>query len=439
MSKRFSDYTVGDMHRLNYSLLRNNLDEEDIQPMVDAIKYAVKMSSVLNKNIDEWRVIEAFGTGDGVSITTDMNKINRILVEYKQINSDSKLICDINHNRKQLVECVSDKSSRIAKVNAEIDSLNARIQRLSSDCVRLSERVRVSVSNLNELRSIDPDVSFIDKIKELEELDFFTFSSMTISNHIPRYAVLSFITNNVLVNNEVYLGSYRVDLTLRGSGTTIKVYKHNNNTVSDGYYHPYISSDGGICWGNVNTQASDLMKDGKLFELMSLLKLLLITYVENTTPWQALMYFEVAIKLNKFKEIYNHIVDLHHDNKDIIESDMDMIYYPVKLVVPDNGYGTGQTLFIRPADSSSSTVNVYNTDGRYELDVAFNKLDVGELTLAGYKRALEDSVVILNDAISNKYEEGYKELDRPIEKRLRIIANINLELNDITKLANIQC
>ena len=72
----------------------------------------------------------------------------------------------------------------------------------------------------------------------------------------------------------------------------ISVHTHKDNVYSrTGYYHPYICSNGEICWGNAASAARDALAKGEDIPGDGLLQALLMTYTPEATPYAHLAEF----------------------------------------------------------------------------------------------------------------------------------------------------
>lgn len=101
--------------------------------------------------------------------------------------------------------------------------------------------------------------------------------------------IMSEVNPTAGIERRVNLGKYLAHYYVKT--TTLQVHRHQQNAIAGGHWHPYINSNGNICWGNAATSATALLTKGQLYEVFSLLASLLMTYSPTATPYQRLLEF----------------------------------------------------------------------------------------------------------------------------------------------------
>jgi hypothetical protein len=359
MSKRHVDYTMSDLVRLKYSLFTGNLPEEKAQTMISAMEYAYKIASAMGKNIGNWRVIEAFGSGNGVSVVTDLSTINRIVCTHQQIDGDSELVKMLNEKAKDISTFVSNKSALIREEEQRIEGSLIFIQRKSQEMMSRYENIYRSRQRIIEISSSDMSTPIVSALKLLDGSDFITYKSHTLGTN---FLSISFKTEPIIINrgmdNELYVGTYIIKFKFGKSGHRVYVHCDNDNIFHKDYYHPYVDTSGSICWGNATNQAGELLTDFKFTELIGLLKQLLTTYSDDTTPWMSLNKFHQSKAYTAVTSIMSQIRLPEYSKIRVVWND---IYYtPAVVRLPTCGMEIGQHAWIRLYDSYTAAVSVYN-------------------------------------------------------------------------------
>jgi hypothetical protein len=337
VSKFQGDYTVGDMLRLNYSLFRQKHTDEECQPMIEALQYAVRMSHVMGKNIQGWRVLSAFGTGEGVKISTNIATINKALATYKHVDDDNKLITDLDRNVRLITQASSSNRARVIQITKSIESCSNDLRNYINKASSLSSSIRQYKLDLAEAESREDQSPLIAAMRDVADVGFFNYQSFDTGTSTVTFV---FTTDDVIINkglpDELFLGNYQLIIESTPSKLVLRVYQNEGNINVGGYYHPYISSNGEICWGDAVGIATKYILDTNIAGLMGLLRMILTTYSTDTTPWQGLDKFHSAKLMLPFIRLYNQYYGA-----------TDIERLPVKLAVNVGDYIAGEIVFAR--------------------------------------------------------------------------------------------
>lgn len=273
----------------------SRMNEENREKQIMIINYIEQLASSTGINIDDWNIMEVFGTGTGNNLVTDKRAINRILFDrFKSKNVEEK-----SASNTTIAQEAQDAINKIAE-----NILNERKRRLSDDLASILNNVQErynrylrALTDANSKRlellaltsGAGPDIS-----KEIEIIcatDFWNFES---ANN--RY--ICFVTAQDVVNTfkkpsagvdiSVNLGKFRAKYCVEGG--YIKVEPAGNNVWCREYTHPHISSEGGICWGNAGSTANSMLTSFKIADAYNLLASLLVTY-SNENPYAELGSF----------------------------------------------------------------------------------------------------------------------------------------------------
>lgn len=325
MGKHNGDYTVSDMLRLDYSLWREQLGtkEEERRVMIDALQYAIKMAHVMGKDIKHWKLLSAFGTGEGVKITTNLGNINKALATYTQADEDNELLKTIERNIKNITGVCGDVSRKIAGLESNLSSYENSYRTACNQVVEYSRKIREYNQLIEDLKSREGQTPIINKLRELSSMSFFNYVRTDVGT---RRIDIIFKTDKVIINqgkaDEMDMGTYIVRLRLENGSVYYSVLPSEGNTTVDGYYHPYVNSSGSICFGDVSNRVGDMLREENLLGVFGILRQLLITYSRDTTPHMGLDRFLEFKNVKPFFDLSERYVSrMSHDH-----------YLPVKLL-----------------------------------------------------------------------------------------------------------
>ena len=134
----------------------------------------------------------------------------------------------------------------------------------------------------------------VDEIQKIVSLGFLGNPSLKEEDNSVQFTTINDVIitqGNIFVN----FGRYKVIVSLFDGWS--KVYPHERNIMCNGFYHPFISSTGSICFGEQTDIAHDYIKNGKVLEYSKLLESLLTTFDEDSNPYCQLVHFDKAYKL----------------------------------------------------------------------------------------------------------------------------------------------
>lgn len=154
----------------------------------------------------------------------------------------------------------------------------------------------------NELKSLDDAKKALDgfksgwtyfeQIQRIHAAGFWKFHDFV-------YGTAYFDTVNPIrlreeaLKIDINMGFYTV--TFQPESKKFRVScKSGNAKTSDGFFHPYISRDGEVCWGNAAERAQKLFTENNLEEIMKLLANIMSFYHTDSTPWRRLKEFVPA-------------------------------------------------------------------------------------------------------------------------------------------------
>lgn len=261
----------------------SRMGEENREKQIMIVNYIEQLASSTGINIDDWNIMEVFGTGTGNSLVTDKRAINRILFnKFKDRSVEEKpagagtVAPEAQQAINNLAETILNErkrelSDRLANCLGSTEERYRRYLRALSDAVKINMELAAMSTGTG------PDIS-----KEIETIcatDFWNFEKATGNK-------ITFVTAQDVVNTHkrpsagldisVNLGKFRATYDVECGN--IRVEPAGNNIWHREYTHPHISAEGSICWGNAGSTANNMLAAFKIADAFNLLASLLVTY-----------------------------------------------------------------------------------------------------------------------------------------------------------------
>jgi hypothetical protein len=274
------------------------IEGDELKAQLKAVDYIEQMANLLSIDLSRVDILETFKSREG-----------KILQEKKAINAKLQTLCTF-----QSVERDANEVERAAMATMERAlrrSQSARLDRLTREYTMYLERINSRVLALREtqasawrtqetLMALRKQSFTAEQIDLIRKNDFWEILGARGEDYI------EFRTKNDLVMThknpsagldiQVNLGKLIAELSLPDMWFSLRPNKDNvgNLFTRNGYYHPYASTSGSICWGNADGEAARLMASGKIHEALVLMQGLLTHYSPDTTPYESLENFHNA-------------------------------------------------------------------------------------------------------------------------------------------------
>jgi len=197
------------------------------------------------------------------------------------------------------------KARNLQKLNARITEIDDTIYNRNRSLEDYYRRIReLLASNKQQIKAKElliaqrdtNELNFpiVDEIKKIVSLGFLGNPSLKAEDNSVQFTTMNDVIitqGNIFVN----FGRYKVIFSLFDGWA--KVFPHERNIMYNGFYHPFVSSSGTICFGEQTDIAHDYIKNGEVLEYSKLLESLLTTFDENSNPYCQLRSFDKEYKL----------------------------------------------------------------------------------------------------------------------------------------------
>ena len=287
--------TMAEMVSNNYQIF-NRFNADKKQELIDTVNYIRMVASTTATPIAHWDIRELFGVrAEGTNeLITDKREINRRF--WKQVDVDKEAappepppasvaelteaftakLADIS--RRKLERARASMQSEVDRYNREAREHVARFERAAQEAYKASERLAQSTGE-----PLDLSAEFAEIARSgFYQLQLDQCTDTVLTFHTPP-VTMDYVQRDAATPPPVELGSYRVTFNIDNSA--LRVLRLESNRVSHGHYHPFISSDGDVCWGNNSNEAATLREQHRWAALFTLLANLLQRFDTTSSPY----------------------------------------------------------------------------------------------------------------------------------------------------------
>lgn len=152
-------------------------------------------------------------------------------------------------------------------------------------------KLRDFKQELEGVKLIGPKLDSVNLLWQIEELTKLGYTDLFWDNIANRISMitpkitLNYFNNQAGITQSVYMGKFRV--SLRIDTFRVYVYGSDDAVAVDEYYHPHVSVDGGVCFGNAAHIIDSARTDRDLFTMFKTTLDILREYNDDN-PFQAL-------------------------------------------------------------------------------------------------------------------------------------------------------
>lgn len=250
------------------------------------LNYLSDLANNTGHNISHWNLDEIFvSDGKLIGSPTEINKRFFERIKIEAVVSDPKLTSLSVEDAEKIA--VFDRKVLAHQRATFDDKISTELGRIKELCGSIMQRQAI----VKEYRDKKSSLKVVTStwVNDVLSLGFFTLHEVG-----PEYdPYILFTTRPVVLSQKradgvelrVPFGVYTVKVLPLSS--SIFLNKGKDNVTIGGYWHPFVSDRGIICWGTAQQAVSDMIGNGQWFEVMRLLASLLTTY-PGTTPYRSL-------------------------------------------------------------------------------------------------------------------------------------------------------
>lgn len=240
-------------------------------------EYLEQLSQQTGTVIDGW-TLDAF---EGID-PSDRRAINRVFFARK----DATPTLDPRDEERLAVAGEALEEVRVTRLNELRENKETYMRNARTSIASHKSHVSRAWNVQKEIFALEgrPASYVIDEVKKVIASGFWKFHGYEDNCLQLETAVEPVMTDiNPAVNRNVRLnmGTYLGVLNVRQMSMHVERFKQNPVT-DGGYFHPYVDSEGDICWGDSGGPASNLLAEGNISGIYELLANLLTTYGTGT-------------------------------------------------------------------------------------------------------------------------------------------------------------
>jgi hypothetical protein len=226
---------------------------------------------------------------DGSYIHTDTGKINEIFFERKRNGAggvtitDPYLLDSLRALRDDPGYITNQMNRTVAAKQKVLEDLSAQVENSLKEVIH-ARRV------LSEFNKNPVDIpGHIDRIHNSGFFKLKALQNETLVFHTVNPVIVQHVNDRAGVRFSVKLGRFEVRYTI--STGDLRVLPYSDNIIVDGYYHPHVSTDGKICFGEILFTVIRYLGAADVFSVMSRVQAILMSY-NDANPYVALIHFK---------------------------------------------------------------------------------------------------------------------------------------------------
>jgi hypothetical protein len=296
--------TVAQLKRANFKFWNSQFTSADmtseqanevsalIESQSVALNYIEHLAASTSTDISAWNILAVFSTNE-CEIETDRNRINELFFEA---TSEIKLATRPNVDQATLKQEILESCKELGEVQLQRrkESMQQKLEEQRDAIQHCQERLNSAVSTAYEtkqtIESFNGQSILSDEIEKISKNQFWQFEKLVGDQDSP---ILYLQTSAECVvrhrNDSLNFGKFRAKISL--ADPSIRVLPLSNNLHCNfRYYHPHVSGDGAVCWGNASGTVNDNLVDGKVSDVVQLLQSLLM-YYNADNPYESFESF----------------------------------------------------------------------------------------------------------------------------------------------------
>lgn len=266
-----------------------------------SLQYIEGLAARTGVDISAWDLLEIFG-GEGrreYDLLKDKNAINKIFFEREAQFRESG-DANIQHIKSMVGVRAREISQALrARRATQLERDYAgQMQQVMGYAANMEDYLRRANVTWKQIQDVKGQTSNLeDEVVAVLRENFWKYRDFNGANILYETAsdiILTEVNPSAGLDIRVNLGKFVAEITLENCNLRMypmcTIVRGSPNVDVDGFFHPHISGDGTVCWGDVKTKALGFQSRGELAKLMSTLGALLSSF-SPTAPYRALASF----------------------------------------------------------------------------------------------------------------------------------------------------
>lgn len=292
--------TVNEIKK-NPSKVFSRQTEPSKKANLEILIYIEYLANSSNTNISTWDIGTLFRDSENKKASLELlknkNEINKTFFEQKEKMKEGSTE-EIQNIIKLIGNSIGtaldgQKEARILKLRNEIVNQRSKIE---ENVKAITEKIKDTVNSKKEMDMLEGTNSKDRVMADIEDIlkgnfyQFHSFEDNLLVFTTRSDIVLGLVNVKAGVNYQVNMGKYKISLDMK----TFKllVLPHEKNMKLNDHVHPFVGEHGDVCFGNVQSRASDLLASMDVKGILNLLMGLLTTYSAESSPYMVLESFK---------------------------------------------------------------------------------------------------------------------------------------------------
>jgi len=299
------------LNQLESSLNGEYIDQDVAAKNKLTLDYIKHLASLTNAKINRWDINKSFGERNNeATLIEDRKLINQIFFnKIKKTKAREKSTETTTLDKIPELEA-SIKKGIEASLKSRTEMLNAEILKHKMDIRNFDHQAEVATKSLVkaklEMDELSSDSNVMNTITE--ELNKVLDGEYWVNPIVHEQKLYLNTKNDIIMSHkkktagidiEINMGQFAVELNLVNFQMKVIPYRNNILPAYSDYYHPHISSDGIICWGNAKEQVRKWQQSLEVGKILNILYSLLFNYCD-AQPYTTLCSYK-SLESKKYK------------------------------------------------------------------------------------------------------------------------------------------
>lgn len=263
---------------------------------IESLTYLKYLMTVTNTTPKRWDIFKLFGGADGnpQKLFTERNELNKRFMEKlteqkaRQVEASDEALSVLP----QLVEAIdqgmkNSLESRKQDMKYKLERVSSQIQRYHEDIARQLKQAADLQREMARLEGENPTQHVKDELEAVLRDGYWT-NPIVEGNYLylntQEEIILTQKNKAANIDIELNVGKLGVKIDMRNFHLYVIPYKNNvavGNTSFGTIYHPHVSGEGAICWGDASGNVAMWQAGMNLGKILKMLYSLLFTYSDS--------------------------------------------------------------------------------------------------------------------------------------------------------------
>lgn len=302
-------HTMEEIRKRNYVIPEHpdaNLTPDAKSRNESALKYIEHLASLTGTDVSSWMPGSIFANEKG-EFPRERNKINELFFKYRGLAETSKkdgaTPASLSDREAEAI-CLKFDQTFAKNVNKMIAAEKEQAIMLHNEYKRYVKETEKRHLRFHEKRSLllgletakKKGTGVAEALKRIISEAWWALSDTPVAGAISLITPeirLTFVNDKAKIATAVNLGRLQLDIACPAASLTTKAVKYDNNPVADGYYHPHVTAEGNICFGDMSDAYHSAAQNFDLETICEIMRKVFTNY-NDESPYVELHELESA-------------------------------------------------------------------------------------------------------------------------------------------------